>query len=123
MNREKDLERIMEQYSDSIYRMSYFILQNDQDAQDILQETLIKYMQKAPVFQFESHEKAWLLRVANNLCKDMLRFQKRNRHVDLDDLAETYADNTTSMDANAMTQELAKRGPLPTATDIFLPTM
>lgn len=92
MNLEKDLERIMERYSDSIYRMSYFILQNDQDAQDILQETLIKYIQKAPDFRSDSHEKAWLLRVANNLCKDMLRFQKRNRHADLDELTEICAD-------------------------------
>ena len=104
MNREKDLERIMEYYSDSIYRMSYFVLQNDQDAQDILQETLIKYMQKAPDFQSESHEKAWLLRVANNLCKDMLRFQKRNRHTDIEELTESYAD--TAELARTETREL-----------------
>lgn len=89
MNHEEDIERIMEQYGNSIYRMSFFVLQNDQDAQDVLQETLIKYMQKAPGFQSDSHEKAWLLRVANNLCKDMLRFQKRNRYINLDELQET----------------------------------
>lgn len=88
MNREEDISSVMELYGASIYRMSYFILQNDQDAQDVLQETLIKYMQKAPAFRSEEHRKAWLFRVANNLCKDMLRFQKRNRCVNWEELQE-----------------------------------
>lgn len=83
MNSHKDIERIMEQYGSSIYRMSYYVLQNEQDAQDVLQKALIKYMQKSPVFSSASHEKAWLLRVTDNLCKDMLRFHKRNRHLNL----------------------------------------
>jgi len=82
----------MEQYGNSVYRMSYYILQNDQDAQDILQETLIKYMQKAPSFRTMEHEKAWVLKVANNLCKDMLRFRKRNRYIHLDELSEMPED-------------------------------
>lgn len=86
MTQEENLIRIMEQYGNSVYRMSYLMLQNEQDAQDILQETLIRYLKKAPVFQSEGHEKAWLLRVANNLCRDMLRFQKRNHYVNLDDI-------------------------------------
>jgi RNA polymerase sigma-70 factor (ECF subfamily) len=68
--------------------MSFYLLQNEQDAQDVLQETLIRYMQKAPHFQTCEHEKAWILKVANNLCKDMLRFRKRNQYVNLDALSE-----------------------------------
>lgn len=49
MSQKEKLNRLMEQYGNSIYRMSYYLLQNEQDAQDILQETLIKYMQKAPI--------------------------------------------------------------------------
>lgn len=91
MTREEDINRIIEAYGNSIYRMSFFMLQNEQDAQDVLQETMIKYMQKAPDFVSGQHEKAWLLRVAGNLCKDMLRFQKRNRCVNLEELQETAA--------------------------------
>lgn len=91
MDCKNDIERIMELYGNSIYRMSYYILQNTQDAQDVLQETLIKYMQKSPQFQSESHEKSWLLRVANNLCKDMLRFRKRNQFLNLDELTDNIS--------------------------------
>ena len=92
----EELSRIMEQYGNSVYRMSYYMLQNDQDAQDVLQETLIKYMQKAPSFHTIEHEKAWVLKVANNLCKDMLRFRKRNRYIHLDELTEIPKDASKS---------------------------
>lgn len=88
MEQKNELNRIMEQYGNSVYRMSYYMLQNEQDAQDILQETLIRYMQKAPIFKSREHEKAWVLRVANNLCKDMLRFQKKNRYLSLCEIKE-----------------------------------
>lgn len=91
MTQEENINRVMEQYGNSIYRMSFLLLQNEQDAQDVLQETLIKYMQKGQVFSSAEHEKAWLLRVANNLCKDMLRFRKRNTYVNLDEISEICA--------------------------------
>lgn len=84
----EEIRRVMEQYGNTIYRMSCFMLQNEQDAQDILQETLIRYMQKAPSFSSQKVEKAWLLRVADNLCKDMLRFQKRNRCINLEAIGD-----------------------------------
>lgn len=93
--------RIMQAYGNSIYRMSFFLLRNEQDAQDVLQETLIKYIQKAPVFETADYEKAWLLRVANNLCKDMLRFQKKNRHVNIEDLLDM---GIAQEDSNLLTQ-------------------
>lgn len=100
-NKNDAVVRIMQDYGNSIYRMSYFLLQNEQDAQDILQETLIKYMQKAPVFDTADYEKAWLLRVANNLCKDMLRFQKKNRHANIEDLLDM---GITQEDCSLLTQ-------------------
>ena len=109
MNRKENIVRIMELYGDSIYRMSYFVLQNDQDAQDVLQETLIKYMQKAPAFQSDSHEKAWLLSVANNLCKDMLRFHKRNRCINLDDLMGSSLEPLTTAGHPSDNSELIAR--------------
>ena len=45
-----------------------------QDVEDILQETLIQYMDKAPAFENASHEKAWLLRVAANLSKNKIDY-------------------------------------------------
>ena len=45
-----------------------------------MQETFLRYMEKAPVFTSQEHEKAWLLRVAVNISKNHLSsawFRKR----------------------------------------------
>jgi len=62
------------------------MLRNQYDAEDAVQETLIKYLSKNPRFANGEHQKAWLLRVANNTCKDMLRGFSRHKHSNLDDL-------------------------------------
>lgn len=86
--RDEEIVRIIEQYGNSLFRMCYVVLKHEQDAQDVLQETFIKYMEKAPEFESEGHERAWLFRVAANLCKDLLRFKKRNSFVDMKELEQ-----------------------------------
>ena len=58
------------------------------DAEDAVQETFLKYLQKAPVFSDLEHEKAWLLTVASNKCRDLLRFRTRHPNVSMEFLAE-----------------------------------
>jgi len=44
---EEELSMIMDRYGDSILRLAYSYLHNMQDAEDILQDTLIRYIQKS----------------------------------------------------------------------------
>lgn len=76
----------METYGNSILRMAYSYLHNMSDAEDILQETLIKYLQTAPALRSPAHEKAWLLKVATNLSKNRMDY---NRIRKTDELEET----------------------------------
>lgn len=80
-----DAARAMDAYGNSILRLSYSYLHNMEDAEDILQETLIRYIRKAPPFENERHERAWLLTVAANLSKNRIKF---NRFRDYDELNE-----------------------------------
>lgn len=82
------IEYVVSAYSDLLYRTGIMLLKNRQDAEDAVQEVLIKYMKKAPDFTDSEHEKAWLIRVMINLCKDMLRYQSRRFHVSLDEVAD-----------------------------------
>ena len=81
-----DVERIFDDYGNAILRMAYTYLHNMSDAEDILQDTLIKYMQLSPVFQSCDHEKAWVFRVAVNLSKNKIDYNKLR---DTDELDET----------------------------------
>ncbi len=73
----RHIEYAVEKYSRMLFRVSYSILSNEQDAEDALQETFIKYMTKAPLFRDSDHEKAWLLKVVTNVSRNMLRFKNR----------------------------------------------
>lgn len=85
---EPEVERILQAYGDMLYRTAYVLLGNPHDVQDALQETLLRYLEKAPAFMSSAHEKAWLLRVTSNCCKDCLRFRKRHTYMDLEPLRE-----------------------------------
>lgn len=69
-------ERLLDAHGDSILRLAYAYLHNRSDAEDILQETMIRYLQAAPKLTDAEHEKAWLLRVAANLSKNRIRYNR-----------------------------------------------
>ncbi|MFR4438373.1 MAG: RNA polymerase sigma factor [Hungatella sp.] len=67
-------EQFFHHYGNHILRLAYSYLHNLSDAEEILQETLIRYLDKAPVFEHAEHEKAWLCHVASNLSKNRLKY-------------------------------------------------
>lgn len=48
----------------------------------------MKYISENREFADDEHKKAWLISVATNRCRDMLKFYKVRRHLNLDDVAE-----------------------------------
>lgn len=78
-------EEAMNNYGNAILRLAYSYLHNMSDAEDVLQDTLIKFMESAPDFQTEHYKKAWLLKVASNLSKNKIDY---NRTRETDELEE-----------------------------------
>ena len=62
-----------ERYADDVLRVCYFYLNDRQQAEDVMQEVFIRMMKKPPKVIIEGKEKAWLLKVALNLCRDLWR--------------------------------------------------
>ena len=77
--------QILDTYGDTILRYAYSYLHNRSDTEEVLQDTLIQFLKTRPVFESDEHEKAWLLRVAGNLCKNRLKY---NRLRQTDELRE-----------------------------------
>lgn len=86
MSIEEDVRKAVLKYSDMIYKICIVILCNEQDVQDVMQDTFCRYMEKKPDFRNEEHEKAWLIRVAINISRDMIRFRIRHPKVSIDEL-------------------------------------
>lgn len=69
-------EHILNTYGNSLLRYAYSYLHNMSDAEEVLQDTLVRFLQTAPAFESAPHEKAWLMRVAGNLSKNRLDYNK-----------------------------------------------
>ena len=90
LNRNADM--LMRRFGDSILSFAYTYMQNRQDAEEILQDTMIAYLLNAPVFANDAHARAWLLTTARNLSMNRLRYNRYRRHADLDEtLSERLA--------------------------------
>ncbi len=86
--RDETLEKTLNQYGDMILRLAFSCLKSREDAEDVLQDVLLRLIEHPPAFESEDHEKAWLIRVTINLCRNRLR-QPWRRHLALDEaLAE-----------------------------------
>lgn len=65
---------ILDGYGNMLLRYAYSYLHNMDDAEEVLQDTLVQFLKTAPRFESGEHEKAWLLRVAGNLSKNRLDY-------------------------------------------------
>lgn len=84
MRRRDDMERALDDFGLAVWRMCVMHLRSQADAQDAYQETFLRYATAdTTAFNDSEHEKAWLLRVAANICTDMNRRAYR-RDVSLD---------------------------------------
>ncbi|MBR2523650.1 MAG: sigma-70 family RNA polymerase sigma factor [Clostridiales bacterium] len=77
--------RLMDTYGNQILRFAYSYVHNMEDAEDILQETLISYMKTAPVFENERHEKSWLFTVTANHSKNKIKSNNIRRADELNE--------------------------------------
>lgn len=83
---ELDVERIVETYGNMLFRICLVLLSNEKDAEDVVQDTFITYLTKSPIFNDAEHEKAWLITIATNRCKNMRRYNIIRRHMNINDL-------------------------------------
>ncbi len=67
------LQRVVDKYSDMLFRITLLHLKNKSDAEDAAQDVFFKLVEKEHIFESDEHEKAWLIRVAINVCKDRLK--------------------------------------------------
>ena len=84
-NSQAEFEKILRKYGDSIYRIALVHTQNEMDAQDIVQEVFLKFARNASQFQSDEHIKAWLIRVAINMCTDLKRSAWNRKTTELND--------------------------------------
>ncbi|MCL2816890.1 MAG: RNA polymerase sigma factor [Clostridiales bacterium] len=81
------VEELVQRHENRIYRAAVAIMGSHADAEDVMQDVFLKVMEKAPAFQSEGHEAAWLTKVTVNLCRSRLRSPWRKKR---EPLLDTY---------------------------------
>lgn len=84
-NRPVDWERIVTDNENQLYRAALAILGDAGEAEDAVQDTFLKYLEKRPAAEGPAHERNWLMRVLVNGCKNRLRSARRKRTVPLEE--------------------------------------
>ena len=108
-------EEVVAAYSPMLYRICVVMLGNEADAQDAVQDTICKYLECGKEFRDHEHEKAWLIKVAQNRCRDMRRFQMRHPQAELEEITASYENPEYSQ----VLEELVSL-PLPVKAAVYL---
>lgn len=91
MRSEQEVNRAVEQYADTVRRICLVHLKNYADTEDIFQTVFVKYLLHTAPFASPEHERAWIIRVTINACKDLLRSVFRRRTLSLEEVTEQPA--------------------------------
>lgn len=92
MRDEQEVNAALERYADTVRRVCMIYLKNYADTEDIFQTVFLKYVLSSVSFENQEHEKAWLIRVTINACKDLRKSVFSSRRVSLDEVMEQAAE-------------------------------
>ncbi len=84
------LEKKIEFYLATLYRIAFLQLKNAEDAEDVVQEVFYQYMKANRIFESQEHEKAWLIKVTLNACKKLWRSAWYRHHAPMPDMETAY---------------------------------
>lgn len=95
-------------YQQPLYRFACRMLGDAADAEDMVQETLLRIYQARTRFRPDATFKPWAFRIAANQCRDRLRWRRRRREAPLE-AAAGRASGLADPVAEAATHELEDR--------------
>lgn len=81
-------------YQSNLFAATFNICKNAQDAEDVVQDTLVQYYTIKKEFESEQHIRAWLIRVTINKAKNVTRTFWRRNKISIEDYMETLVFET-----------------------------
>lgn len=89
-----ETEVLVERYRDNLFSAAFNVCGNAADAEDVVQETFLRYHTINKQFDSEAHIRAWLLRVAINKAKNIRCARRFRTTAPLEDYMETLTFET-----------------------------
>lgn len=105
--------RYAERYIDTVFRVAFNCLKSSSDADDVTQNVFLKLLNEKKPFQSEEHVRNWLIRVAVNECRNLIRSHWWHRENFDDYAAKLTFDNPAHSDLFYAVMDLPKKYRLP----------
>ena len=99
----ESIRELYERNFDTLYRVCYMYMKNTQDTEDAVHNAFLKAIETGKRFESDKHEKAWLIRVASNICKNMLKAASRKN----EPLSDNIPDSGISSEAKELLYALS----------------
>lgn len=84
-------DKIAELYQQKIYALSFNLMRNQMDAQDVTQEVLLILFRKIHTFQGKSAFSSWVYRITLNACYMRMRSKKKEPNISIDELLPSFS--------------------------------
>lgn len=86
-SKEEAFEYVIDTYGNKLFKTCYLILNNKEEAEDVVQETFLKVFKEIKSFKEKSSLYTWIYRIAINLSKDSLK--KKSDFIEYEDFIES----------------------------------
>ena|SRR5688572_12469134 len=98
---ERAFRELLERHRDKVFNITYRMLGNRAEAEDVAQEVFITVFKTIETFREEAKFSTWLYRVTVNHCKNRIKYLARRHDRDRDELDETmHSPNGVNINTN-----------------------
>jgi len=110
----ESFNQLVRRWERPIFALAYRTLGREEDARDVTQETFLRAFRALPGFKGDAKFSSWLYRIALNLCRDLMRKDRRTpvvavpEGVDVEQLASEYQPHSASVEDLAARAELSR---------------
>ena len=85
-------EYLLDNYGNSIMRLAFSYVHNKEDAEEIVQDSILQLLRAKPVFENTKHELSYLMTITSNISKNKIKYNARHATVELNE--EITSDQT-----------------------------
>ena len=101
------MEEVIQREKDLVYRLAFSQCHKKDQADDIFQNVMYRYLKRKPTFESLEHEKAWFIRVTLNCSKTSLKSFWNNKIEEIDE--QTYIFEKKEIDLTPYLNKLSKK--------------
>ena len=98
---------LVAEHSPSLYRFARTLVRNTHAAEDLVQETFLRALEKGDTFRAEASVRTWLHRILHNLAVD--RARRNHREVLVEDVEERWRDDAYTVDSETVVERAETR--------------